>query len=328
MRATSRPAPEWTPNDGRECTGLASQIPAVSSSTRRSLTLFGAVVLLGLAAAMIRATACLAPAEAKYGVVFESDWSSDTGRSRRAVTDGGRWKNYWEWNHDPAGAQLLSVVSGASINGPGGRNALKVLQRGPTYAANVQQDNVLPPSTDFYVRFYMRNDDISPNGDHIVTVDTWGYSNLTFMRKTSSSTAWQFVISMYGCGFTYPIGHWGPTNATLSHGVWYRFEYYVHFVDPTHIQVHPRVYDATGTQIFGDAEFRQEDYGASGNLSFHGRDNWTLASFYAAGYGFCVDPTMLTRFGMGNNGQAGAADTGLAWYFAGVQIRTDWWPGP
>ncbi|PYO44466.1 MAG: hypothetical protein DMD29_00320, partial [Gemmatimonadetes bacterium] len=261
------------------------------------------------------------------GVVFQSDWSTATGTAFTTVTDGGRWMNYWEFNNG-TGVQLMSVVSGASINGPGGRNALKVLQRGPTYAANVQQDNVLPPSTDFYVRFYMRNDDTSPNGDHIVTVDTWGYSNLTFMRKTSSNTAWQFVISMYGCGFTYPIGHWGPTNATLSHGVWYRFEYYVHFVDPTHIQVHPRVYDASGTQIFGDAEFRQEDYGASGSLSFGGRDDWTLASFYAAGHSFCVDPTMLTHFGMGNNGQAGAADTGLAWYFTGVQLRTDRWPGP
>ncbi|PYO35189.1 MAG: hypothetical protein DMD74_08225 [Gemmatimonadetes bacterium] len=261
------------------------------------------------------------------GVIFQSDWSTATGTAFTTVTDGGRWMNYWEFNNG-TGVQLMSVVSGASINGPGGRNALKVLQRGPTYAANVQQDNVLPPSTDFYVRFYMRNDDTSPNGDHIVTVDTWGYSNLTFMRKTSSNTAWQFVISMYGCGFTYPIGHWGPTNATLSHGVWYRFEYYVHFVDATHIQVHPRVYDASGTQIFGDAEFRQEDYGASGSLSFGGRDDWTLASFYAAGHSFCVDPTMLTHFGMGNNGQAGAADTGLPWYFTGVQLRTDRWPGP
>ena len=299
---------------------------AGSSVTRRSLTLLGAVVVLGLTAAIIRATACLAPAEAKYGVVFESEWSTDTGKSRRAVTDGGRWKNYWGWNHDPTGAQLMSVVSGASVNGPGGRNALKVLQRGSTYAANVQQNRVLPASTDYYVRYYMRNDDTSPAGDHIVTPDTWQYSNLIYMRKASSGTGWTFVIGLYGCGSVYPIVYWHP-EITFSHGVWYRFEYSVHFVDPTHIQVHPRVYDASGTLLFSDSTFLQQDYGQSGSLSWAGNDHWTLATFYAAGYTFCVVPQWLTSIGMGNNGQQGATDTGLPWYFAGVQIRTDWWPG-
>jgi hypothetical protein len=36
----------------------------------------------------------------------------------------------------------------------------------------------------------------------------------------------------------------------------------------------------------------------------------------------------MNDFGLGNNGQFGAADTGLYWYFAGLQIRTDTWPGP
>jgi len=267
------------------------------------------------------------------GVVFQSDWSTATGTSSNAVQDGGRWTSYWEFNNG-TGVQLLSVVSGASVNGPGGLNALKVLQRGSTFAANLQQGPVsqggggppiVPVSTDYYVRFYMRNDDTSPPGDHIVTVDTWQYANLTFVRKMGVSGGWQFVSSFYGCGYTYPVGHWGP-GVTLSHGVWYRFEYFVHFVDATHVQMHPRVYDASGTQIMGDADFRQSDYGASG--LWNGSQTWTLASYYAAGYSFCVNPVALTSFGLGNNGQQGAVDTGLPWYFAGVQIRTDRWPGP
>ena len=113
-------------------------------------------------------------------MVFESDWSTAVGTAFTAVTDGGRWGNYCAFNNG-TGVQLMSVVPG----GPGGRNALKVVQRGSTYAANVQQDNVLPASTDFYVRLYMRNDDISSAGDHIVTVDTWGYANLTFVGRQS-----------------------------------------------------------------------------------------------------------------------------------------------
>jgi len=259
------------------------------------------------------------------GVVFQSDWNT-VGTAFSDVTDGGRWGNYWEFNNG-TGVQLMSVVSGASVNGPGGRNALKVLQRGSTFAANVQQDNVLPASTDYYVRYYMRNDDTSPAGDHIVTPDTWQYSNLIYMRKASSGTGWTFVIGLYGCGSVYPIVYWHP-EITFSHGVWYRFEYSVHFVDPTHIQVHPRVYDASGTLLFSDSTFLQQDYGQSGSLSWAGNDHWTLATFYAAGYTFCVVPQWLTSIGMGNNGQQGATDTGLPWYFAGVQIRTDWWPGP
>jgi hypothetical protein len=85
------------------------------------------------------------------------------------------------------------------------------------------------------------------------------------------------------------------------------------------------VYDANGTLILGDADFRQEDWGSA---TWSGRNDWTLASYYAAGHSFCVDPSAVTSFGLGNNGQAGANDTGLAWYFAGVQIRTDRWPGP
>jgi len=257
------------------------------------------------------------------GEAFESDWSTATDTSFNAVADGGRWMNYWEFNRN-TGVRLLSVVPGGP---PGYANALRVLQRGPTYAANVQQDSVVPPSTDYYVRFYMRNDDTSSVGDHVVTVDTWKYANLTFLRKWRESAGWRFVVSLYGCGFTYPIGHWAPKD-TLSRGAWYRFEYFVDFVDATHVQVHPRVYDASGIQILRDADFRQQDWSGGAGASWNGRSDWTLASYYAAGHTFCVDPAPLTSFGMGNNGQQGALDTHLAWYFAGVQIRTDRWPGP
>jgi len=263
---------------------------------------------------------CLAYSDTRDpGVVFESDWSTDTGTSRRAVTDGGRWKNYWEFNNG-APVQLMSVVTG----GPGGRNALKVVQRGERLAADVQQNKVVPPSTDFYVRFYMRNDDTSASSDHIVVSGIDEYWNLTFMRKSSGTNGWTFVISLYGCDSDYPLQHLGP-DVTLSRGVWYRFEYSVDFVDPTHVQVHPRVYDASGTLILKDADFRQSGYGSA---LWQGRSDWTLASLYGAGHRFCVKPGPMTSFGMGNNGQKGAIDTGLPWYFAGVQIRTDWWPGP
>ncbi len=252
------------------------------------------------------------------GVVFSSNWNTATGFGAAAVSDGGRWPNVWEFNRG-TGVQLMSVVPG----GPNGNNALQVQQRGSTFAANLQIDNALPQSTDFFMRYYMRNDDTSGEGDHIVTADTFKYSNLTYMRKMGGPDGWRFVMSLFGCGYTYPIGHWGPSGK-LQNGAWYRFEYFVHYVDATHLQVYPRVYDANGALILSEAEFRQSDFGGA---NWNGRSDWTLASYYAAGHSFCVDPEFTNDFGIGNNGQQGAADTGGYWYFAGFEIRTDGWPG-
>jgi uncharacterized protein YjdB len=262
-------------------------------------------------------TVSVAPPAPSGAVLFESDWSTALGNDpSSALRDGGRWG----WEADWGGGKLMSVVAG----GPGGRNALRVLQRGGSFAAFIGKNNVLPVSKDYYVRYYMRNDDTSPAGDHIVTPDYQSYGNLTYMRKYSSSNGWRFVISMYGCSFTYPISHIG-LGVNLARGVWYRLEYHVHFVDPTHIQVHVRIYDQAGVQIFGDADFRQEAYGTQ---VWNGRSDWTLASLYASGFSYCVNPSALTKFAMGNNGNQGAVDTGLPWYFANLQIRSDRWPGP
>jgi len=277
-----------------------------------------AVAALALAAGVLVGEAgCLA--SPRDGVVFQSDWSTDTGTSRRAVTDDGRWKKYYEFN--ASGFQLLSVVP----EGPGGRNALRVLQRGVHFAAEVEQDNVLPPSKDFYVRFYMRNDDTSQTADHAVepglSADFW--NNLIYVRKTAAPNGWRTVVGTMNGG--YPVNYWGP-DATLALGAWYRFEFAIHFVDPHQIQVHPRIYDSSGTLLWSDADFRQSNYGTS--PIWNGSNRWTLAAYYDAGHSFPVDPAKLVNFAMGNNGQQDAVDTGLCWYFAGVQIRTDWWAGP
>src|SRR6266699_543932 len=315
-----------TPKDASG-NALAGRVVTWASSAPAVATVDGSGLVTGLVAgpATITAssegqsgTAALSVSVAPPGgVAFESDWSTALGIDPvSALRDGGRWS----WEADWGGGKIMSVVPG----GPGGHNALRVVQRGELFAAFIGKDNLVPPSTDYYVRYYMRNDDTSPSGDHVVVPDYQAYPNLTYMRKYSSSTGWRFVISMYGCSFIYPISHIGPA-VELAHGVWYRIEYYVHFVNPTQIQVHVRVYDAAGTQVLGDADFRQEDYG---NTVWNGRNDWTLASLYASGFSYCTNPAALTMFAMGNNSNQGAVDTGLPWYFANLQVRTDRWPGP
>jgi len=192
-------------------------------------------------------------------------------------------------------------------------------------------------SRSYYVRFYFRNDDTSGSGDHIVVanpvVGGVGYENLTLLRKYGGSSTYRLVISMFGCGdpLGWPWQHWGPGSDSgsdrLQNGQWYRFEFFVEFVSPTAIRVHPRIYNAAGALIYADGDFKQEAYGTSSRL-LDGSNTWTLAKFYTAGKSFCVSPTPLTALSLGNNGQAQAIATGLTWSFAAVQVRDDTWPGP
>ena len=284
-----------------------------------------AAVLVVILAGGVSARFADAPLPADPGVIFESNWETATGNSTNAITNGGRWPGYDQFDNPPT--PLMSVVTG----GPSGQNALRVQQRGPLYPAQVFKTNFIAQSTDYFLRYYFKTDDTSSAGDHIVTVGP-GISvppgdSLTFMRKYGGSTDWKMTLSAYGCGnpFGYPLQHWGP-GPRLANGQWYRLEYHVDFVDSNHMRVHPRIYNASNTLLYDDDDFRQENWGASS--PWNGRNDWTLASFYAAGHTFCVDPGVMNDFGMGNNGQAAASNTGLYWYYAGVQIRTDTWPGP
>lgn len=294
--------------------GTAYQVQIVAyRGTLNVNAVFGGLsnVASGTTAAVVAPPPVVIPPPSA-GLLFASDWLSGTPKDN--------WDLYDEWT-GAIGSKLMSVAPGFA---PGGRNALRVLQHGELAAA-VQKKNTIPAGTDFYVRFYFRNDDTSSPGDHCAAGDVFEYPNLTLLRKSSGPNDWQHIISVYGCGYVYPVGHW-TLRARLARLAWYRMEYFVHWTSPTAIQVHPRVYDAAGTLLFQDADYQQSDFGSSG--LWNGSQTWTLASYYAAGRDFCVHPEFLTGLGIGNNGQAGAADTGLPWYFAGVQIRTDRWPGP
>jgi hypothetical protein len=66
--------------------------------------------------------------------------------------------------------RLLSVVSGG-VSGPTRSASNSEARR---VAATFKSANLfIAPSTDYYLRYYMKNDDTSSAGDHIVTVDTY-----------------------------------------------------------------------------------------------------------------------------------------------------------
>jgi len=250
-------------------------------------------------------------------LVFQSDWTHGTD-----VTDGGLWDTHDEFNNGNTSLPALSVVPGI---GPGGRNALMFTQRGPQLANDVGKHNLIPPSTDFWLRFYFRNDDTSSSADHAVEpglfADSW--NSLIYVRKSGSPTGWQQTIGTLLS--PYPVNFWNLRNL-LALGVWYRLEFGLHFTDATHVQVHARIFDAIGTLLYSDPDFYCSDYGAT--PAWNGSNTWTLDSFNKAGYSVPVDPTKLVNCYAANNGQSGASDTGLAWYVAGFAVSTVGWIGP
>ena len=273
---------------------------------------------LRLFAVLAAIPSLLVPANAAGGVLFQSNWDTATGTSNTAFTDNSLWTGYVQFD---TSTPTMAVVSG----GPNGHNALRATQNGPVFGTDVWKANFAPAGTDYFVRFYFRSDDTSGAGDHVVTAGTLvggaAIESLTYVRKYGSSSGFFMALSNYACGNTiWQTWHWGPANR-LALGRWYRFEYWIEWVNATHVRVHPRVYDDGGTLLYDDATFvngEPQDRPAIWN-----GQAWTLASYYAAGNAFCVDPTMMVSLAMGNNGQGGALATGLPWYFAAVQIRND-----
>jgi hypothetical protein len=286
-----------------------AKIAALSTSVAGILTRLG-VDEAEIAALVGAVPPAPAPIPPPSSLLFSSDWSAGD------ILDGGKWTVA----NDYSGAGIISVVKGA---GPQGQNALRFIQHGEK-AADINKAAFIPPSTDFWLRFYFRNDDTSQPGDHPVEpglfADSW--NNLIYLRKSSGGSDWQPIIATINTG--YPVNFWN-LRTRLAHGTWYRFEYGIHFTDPTHVQVHNRISDMSGVLLYGDADWRCSDYGATPN--WNGSNTWTLDSFAKAGYSCPVDPTKLLTMSLANNGQAGASDTGLPWYVASFAVSLQGWIG-
>jgi hypothetical protein len=304
-------------------------------------------------------------------VVFESNWTTGAGADPRAIMDSGSATPWDIWEDGSqgtlqGGAHIMEVVNG--IAPLGYLSSLRVQQRGstdidPNAWADVRRVKAVPTgNTDYYLRFYVMTSDVNGTaGDHGVEpwIDASQYGDIVYLSKREGPTGWglKLLIEAFGPPVgpngRYPIFNWflvGQQNPeaipleVLSYNTWYRLEFWVHFTVPNRMQVHPRVYDASGTLLYQDADFVQEDYGSAADCG--GASDWTLERWYSriistcnptGDFGVNQHPapeqvaqgaTTLQSIVMGNNGQAGALNTGLFWYYAGVQIRTDTWPGP
>ena len=304
-------------------------------------------------------------------VLFQSNWTTALGTTPRALADSGSPTPWDILNTDASllyGAQMMEVVGG--ISPPGYTTSLRIQQRFDTgvYApglrswADVRKNPfIATANTDYYLRYYfMTNDTSGIFEDHgvepwINAAQAW---DLEYINKNEGASAWglKFYLGANatdGHGGTYPWLRWylrgqqpgpGPSQL-LSYNTWYRLEYWVHFTTANHIQVHPRVYDASGTLLYQDADFVREDNG-NGYL-WCGSTQWSLADWYSRstacnpGGDFQVNgqpasdqaASTLQSLVMGNNGSSGRQSGATTkptrfWYYAAVKICGDTWCGP
>jgi uncharacterized protein YjdB len=322
----------WTTTNSGVATvngsGLVSAVAAGSASIRAT-----ASGITGTSAITVESTTTTPPPTGS-GVLFRSDWiQGPLGDSRSAITDNGLWpRTYCDFDYMIG---LLSVVDNVRPANTRLTRSLRVQQRGDTQCRNVQVDGFVPRSTDWYARFYFRNDDTSGALDHIATIDTQGWQSLVFIERRASSTGWEWRMTTTG-STGYPVNRWVFSEASsntvtpLALGRWYRMEFHIQYIDPVNnpsrFRVWPRLYDEAGNLIGDHRHMRQID---AGRASYEGRSDWTLASWYSSGRYFTFTNLDYARnFGIGNNGAAGATNTGRYWYFAGVELRSDTWPGP
>jgi hypothetical protein len=322
---------------------LPGRVVTWNSDSPAVATVSGSGLVTGLAAGAVTITATsegkagsvaltVVTRPPPSGVLFASDWSSALGNTDAALRDGGKWDVAEVGGTTPVNPNEAVVVNTTAPLGA--TNALRLQQQGasPIGWARVAKFHFTLPSGDYYVRYYVRNDDVSGAADdHVVEPGLVGslYNDLTYLNKGEFATGWRprFVLGgNQGPNTTMPNWDLGETGV-LAYGRWYRFEYWVHFTAPNRIQVHPRIYDDTGALLYSDTDFKSDPgYGQWAGAS--------LASYYAnsnPGGGivdFGITPLTLVNIEFGNNGSARSVNTGLFWYFGNVMIRGDTWAGP
>jgi uncharacterized repeat protein (TIGR01451 family) len=244
---------------------------------------------------------------------FSSDWSTATGTSVSAVSDGGKWNGS---SGDNGGATVLEVVPGTAVRGDAWTltpNVLAIYMRGPNHDYVISRLNALPQSTTHWGRCYlMFEEGVSHQRNmHPFAYDPVGSIDLVFLNWGGGTQPWLAAVA----DVDYRIGIEGAGFRTLNLGEWYRYEWMVEYVTPTSVKLWPRLYSMSGTLLYDAGGFLHED-----NVSF------SMAEFWSTG-AVTVNAAEATEIGLGQPGPAGTTDTGTATYVAACAISTEGWIG-
>jgi len=264
------------------------------------------------------------PPPPSAGVVFRADWSTATGQSAEALTDGGRWE------HQIGNGRRNEVVSAGGLDFPTSNVLAGWWEEGsrygiaPTQLVRTASIPVPGVGQSLYYRWYIRV--VAPDG-----LDADDQTHPIQDGNAAGDSNWMFEVvtrSTNGSNGV-PAGHWSPRfnyQANLgTHGHYkfyhyletdqtYRFEMRLHRTASSAFAVEIRVYDSADNLVADNSDFVST------------RDHNTVLS-QVASHSF-VNANNLNGLNAGHNGLVmNLSRHTLAYYQGGFCVRTDRWCG-
>ncbi|MGH7470440.1 MAG: hypothetical protein ACRENP_21050 [Longimicrobiales bacterium] len=264
------------------------------------------------------------------GAVWFSDWSTATGNSDRAVTDGGvlsggRWVG-GKYDYITCWPPDISrVVPGAPLGWTLTPNVLEMTDRGENACDLFEVDNAIPSGRSFYIRAYLRVEPGVSINNHPFKLNAGGGAGpvqaVLWANGSNASTAYQPKMQFPGGGTPPNYNTWMAVPGVPT-ATWHRHEWFVELLNASTrtYRVHPRIYDMAGNLI------RDANHFLIGDPS---QDRTTMAQWYAAGGSDrFTDLNLARRFTLGMEGPGGNPGTGRLWYYAAVAACLTTWCGP
>jgi len=268
-------------------------------------------------------------------LVFESNWSNSTGDLEAAVTDGGLWTRF-----GPALTDRMGVVTAASVDADTGDlaayagNVFRARTRDINYT-QIMVEDVVPASTDHYIRYYTRND-AARRSDHGSCHNNLRSGSDEFQIQADGRyggaddtvLTWNHGIQLDYSTYGWPNHRWMSPN--LDKGVWYRIELYIEYnpLDGTQWRAWPRIYSLAGALLHDAADYVNSTptAGLDAYYDVGGVDRWNTL-----GYGNGVSTAAARHIGIGLEGAADAAGydpvTPAYTYWAAFAVSTSGWVG-
>jgi hypothetical protein len=300
-----------------------------TSIVRIDETGFATAVARGSAIASAVSEQKVGTAAIEVGVrqlLFSTSWErGGLGASDAAVLDNG----YLDFRHGDERA--LEVINSSVEDTPGGYNALKVTQRGENVADMVGKTNAWDPEydgrydtpRDVAHRYYFKNRDTSEANDHHYQSHPFMYGETWAVSKIGSTNGWRLILR-WAVDLNYMrngiTGIWEPTF-TLSNDNWYRIELLFKYNSRNEFRGWVRIYDLNGTLLHDSYDFVSNTGSGIVMGNWYDQGNWmhlddsSQETFFGTG-----DYGVMNYIDLGNNGQAGAANTGLPWFFSNLVI--------
>jgi len=247
------------------------------------------------------------------GLLLQSDWSTATGNSFEAVSDGGKGLVRWcVWD------EVLSVVPGAPLNWTRTSNVLGI--RSIDNCGHVEYENLFPLPCDneeqfWAARFYVMNGvGQSDSKDHPLTFWPVGAIEMVHLalHRVQPNGDWSPRYIGTTSPNDFPFGVvLRDDDGRLVHipaGTWIRYEFILHWRNATEFRWYPRVYDVDGNLLYDEFDWKHTD------------TNLSIGEWYARSPANVLtrrpnspDPNNIRTFAFGM-GQAGSS--GERYYIA------------